>query len=258
MTETRETLEARKRDLFTAIRTLDADYGDGTLDEAAYRSMRERYEREAADTLAQLDALGPAGQGATTARRPARRLTTWLTLLIIAGIIVIILLGALQRRTEDAALSRISAQSVTPTPTSKALAKAMRAVRKDPRSAAAQIALGNALLNLGETSQADVRYREAMQLEPSDPRGPTLHAMILGGRSQRAQALQLLGDVERQHPGYARAWLLDGLLASHTRATYPRAIHAWRQFLTLQPRSPLAPQVRKWIASTQKAERKQR
>lgn len=253
MTETRETLEARKRDLFAAIRTLDADYDDGTLDEAVYRSTRERYEREAADVLAHLDALAeerrPVVSSPPRRRRP---MATLATLLAIGGVILVILLGAIQRGAENNALSRTPSQS--PTATSRALTKAMEAVLKNPRSAPAQMALGNAYFKLGETSQADAHYRAAARLAPSDPRPVTLHAMVLGSGSHRVQALRILRGVEERHPRYARAWLLDGLLSSHARATYPRAIHSWKRFLALQPNGPLAANVRHLIAAARKAE----
>jgi cytochrome c-type biogenesis protein CcmH/NrfG len=254
MTETQESLEARKRDLFAAIRTLDSDYEDGTLDEAAYRSTRERYEREAADILAQLDTLSASARPVTPPPRNRRRLTTWFVIGVIFAALAAILLGAVQRQSENVSLAQ-TAQSATPQPTSKALQKARAAVLEHPRSETAQIALGNAYLNLGQTALADERFRLAMRLAPSDPRPATLHAMVLGARSNRAPALALLATVEQQHPSYARAWLLDGLLASHNRATDPRAIHAWRRFLKLQPGSSLAPTVRKWIAATKKAEK---
>jgi cytochrome c-type biogenesis protein CcmH/NrfG len=253
MTETRETLEARKRDLFAAIRTLDADYEDGTLDEAVYRSTRERYEREAADILAQLDMLAQESRPVVASPPQWRRpMALGLTLLVIGGIIAVILLGAIQRRDENRALSQTASRS--PTPTSAALTKAMEAVLKNPRSAAAQLALGNAYFKLGETSQADIHYQAAAQLAPSDPRPVTLHAMVLGSGSRRAQALRILKRVEEAHPGYARAWLLDGLLSSHARATYPRAIRSWKRFLALQPNGPVAANVRHLIAATRKAE----
>lgn len=254
MTETQETLEARKRDLFAAIRTLDSDYEDGTLDETAYRSTRERYEREAADILAQLDALTPSPRQPEPPRRK-RRAGTLISLVVIAAAIVAILLGALQRQSENTALTQAAARATSPR-TSKALTRALQAAARNPRSETVQIAVGNAYLNLGDSSLADVRYREAMRLNPSDPRPATLHAMVVGSRANRSEALRVLGSVEQQHPTYARAWLLDGLLASHNRATYPRAIHAWQQFLKLQPRSPLVPSVRHWIAATKKAEQK--
>lgn len=255
MTETQESLEARKRDLFAAIRTLDSDYQDGTLDEAAYRSTRERYEREAAGVLAQLDALSPPARPVASPKRNRRRLTTWFMIGVILAAIAAILLGAVQRQSENASLQR-TALAATPQPTSKAVEKARQAVLKDPRSETAQIALGNAYLNLGRASLADERFRLAMRLDPSDPRPATLHAMVLGARANRVPALALLAKVEKQHPTYARAWLLDGLLASHNKATYPRAIRAWQRFLTLQPNSPLSATVRHWIAATRKAGKK--
>lgn len=255
MTETRETLEARKRELFAAIHTLDRDHEDGTLEDAAYRSARERYELEAADVLAQLDALPPETGLHSTPAAPRRRSRagTWITLGIVVACIAVILFGALARRDESAALSRVP----TPTagPASKALTKALQAVLKDPRSAHAQMVLGNAYLKLGESKQADRRYLEAMRLDPKNPQPVTLHAMVLGAGSRGAEALRILSRVEREHPRYARAWLLDGLLSSHSRSTVPRAIRAWKRFLALEPHSPLAPAVRGSIAAAQKGTR---
>jgi cytochrome c-type biogenesis protein CcmH/NrfG len=257
MTETRESLEARKRDLFAAIRTLDADYEDGSLDESVYLSTRDRYEREAADILERLDALddAPAVSAPPPRRRP-RSLGTAVTLLVIAGLIVVVLVGALQRRSENTALSQAAPQPTAPT--SPALVKARRAVLKNPQDATAQIALGNAYLNLGEAAQADVRYREAMQLEPSNALAPTMHAMVLGSRSHRVQALALLRSVELSHPRFARAWLLDGVISSHARSTYTRAIRAWKRFLALEPKSPVAATIRRSITAVEKAEASRR
>jgi cytochrome c-type biogenesis protein CcmH/NrfG len=258
MTETRETLEARKRDLFTAIRTLDADFEEGTLDASVYRESVDRYEREAAEVLAQLDALSSRDEPASTPSRPRRsRVTAGLAAGAVAAVIVILLLGAVQRRAEDRALGA-SARPAATQPTSKGLVKAQQAVLKNPRSPAAQMALGNAYLKLGESAQADSRYREAMMLAPEDPQPATLHAMVLGSGSRPEQALTVLARVERSHPRYARAWLLDGVLSSHSRSTYARAIHAWNRFLSLQPASALAPTVRRWIAATKGAERRAR
>lgn len=134
------------------------------------------------------------------------------------------------------------------------LLAAQAAVRAHPRGPDAYIALGNAYFASGLIAAADDSYQTALQLDPRRPEAPTLHAMMLGSLGRGAQARAVLGQVERAHPGYARAWLLDGLISSGQHQ-YGQAIAAWRRFLALSPRSALTVQVRKLIAGAERAQR---
>lgn len=243
MTETRETLEARKRELFDAIRTLERDCEDGTIDDEAYRRARGRFESEAALVEEHLDRLQdetPPGRAGTT------RLT-WLAApaggLVLAAV-VLFLLGALHPR---AANGTVTGDVPTALPLSSAIQVAERSAAAHPRSVDAQITLGNAYLDAGKDGLADRSYRAAMRLAPSRPEAPTLHAMVLGVAGKTRAALRQLGLVEHAHPTYARAWLLDGLLSSKSRAGYPRARRAWSVFLRLNPRGAVPSSVRTWL-----------
>jgi hypothetical protein len=86
-----------------------------------------------------------------------------------------------------------------------------------------------------------------MQANPARADAPTFHAMLLGAIKRYREALRLLTRVERSHPAYARAWLIDGLLSSHLKGGRERAVGAWLRFLLLEPQSALAPKVRRWI-----------
>src|SRR5438270_8504352 len=91
MTETRETLEARKRELFDAIRVLERDREDGTIDEGAYRSARDRYEKEAALVAEHLDTV--EGVETRPVHRPVR--VTWIAApavgLVLAAVVLFLL-----------------------------------------------------------------------------------------------------------------------------------------------------------------------
>jgi cytochrome c-type biogenesis protein CcmH/NrfG len=131
------------------------------------------------------------------------------------------------------------------------LLAAEREARAHPRSADALVNLGNAYLNNVQVAAADRAYMAAMQLDPTAPQPATLHAMILGSSGQSGQALALLRQVERRHPTYARAWVLDGLLSQRSNPAH--AIAAWQQFLALEPKSSLSATVRDLIARTKKS-----
>jgi cytochrome c-type biogenesis protein CcmH/NrfG len=118
-----------------------------------------------------------------------------------------------------------------------------------PRSADAMLQLGSDYLAAGDAVAADRSFQAAMRAAPDRPEPKTLHAMVVAAAGHAAAAHALLREVERTHPRYARAWLLDGLLEAHNRRTYPRAIADWQRFLSLQPHGPLARDVRGWIRS---------
>jgi Flp pilus assembly protein TadD len=124
---------------------------------------------------------------------------------------------------------------------------AERQAAAHPRSVQAQLALGNAYLNAGETARADRAYRTAIRLSPRAPAPPTLHAMALGAEGRPKDALTQLRSVELLHPSYARAWLLDGLIASRMPGDRARARRAWMTFLRLQPHGAVSGNVRIWL-----------
>ena len=265
MSDTRAHLLTRKRDLFAAIRMLEQDHEEGAIDDEAYRSARRRYESEAADILERIDTLPPE-EGETGAPvRPAPLPLRWRSpklLMALASAVVVVavtllLVTAIRGRTGNDAGTTAVAQTA-PTPGQQAspgVRRAERAVQKNPRSAAALINLGNAYVEAGQAAAADQSYIAALKVDPSNAQATTLHAMMLGSAGRNREAIALLRHVERAQPRFARAWLLEGLLWSHTPHGYSHAIASWRHFLQLQPRGALAAEVRGFIAAAIKAER---
>lgn len=246
-TETREALETRKRELYAAVRLLEEDRADGSIGEDAYQAARQRHEAEAAGIMQRLDAI-PAVPAAPAP--PRSRLWLLPAGLTVAVALALFLVAAVHSRGSGQTITG-DVPTVAPTPRSQ-LDIALQAARAHPGSAAAQIALGNAYLNSGQTAQADRSYRRAMRLAPNQPQAATLHAMMLAGSGSRSQALALLRTVERRHPRYARAWLLSGLVLSRTPGATERAVADWRRFLRLQPHGAVSADVRKWIAGATK------
>src|SRR5690348_15174912 len=107
MADSRSHLLVRKRDLYAALRTLEEDYRDGTIDEDTYRVARQRYEVEAAGILEQLDAL-PEDDAARAERRndaavrASRRYSPWILIggaasLIIAALVLFLVTATVPR-----------------------------------------------------------------------------------------------------------------------------------------------------------------
>jgi cytochrome c-type biogenesis protein CcmH/NrfG len=269
MANNRTQLLTRKGDLMAALRTLQQDHEDGVIDDGAYHAARRRYEQEAAEVLERLDALPPepGDQRALPERvadraqaRPAGFASPWLFAagagaIVVAAAIVLFLVTSVQPRSSNVARSS-GGGPATAKPLSPAIVAAQREVRAHPRSVTALITLGDAYLNNGQATTADSVYQRAMKVEPNAPQPPTLHAMIIGYSGQTARALAVLHGVERRHPSFSRAWLLDGVFSAHgPRGSpgYKHAILAWQQFLALEPHNSLSAQVRQWIAGAKKA-----
>ena len=174
--------------------------------------------------------------------------------------VALLLGGALRARTGNAAITGDIGQA-TPAPLSGASTQVLAAkslVQAHPRDPDAELQLATAYVNAKDNRAANVAYRRAIQLAPRRPEARTLYAMFRGSGGDNRAALTQLAVVERDHPSYARAWLVDGLLSSRMPAGLARAVHAWRRFLILSPHTTVAPQVRALLAEALKAEQKHR
>jgi cytochrome c-type biogenesis protein CcmH/NrfG len=257
--ETRAVLEARKSELYDAIRTLDRDQRDGLVDGEAYHGARTRYELEAAGILERLDLLeqtAPTDGAPTVGSR--RRLLIIGTGAVVVLAIALFLGGALRARTGTAAITGDVGQS-TPAPVSgqpSQVQQAQARVRSHPRDPNVELALATAYINVKNNGAANAAYMRAIKLAPHRPEARTMYAMFKGSGGDTRSALTQLSLVERQHPAYAKAWLVDGLLSSRVPAGLPRAIRAWRRFLQLAPHVAIAPQVRSLLASAERSQKR--
>lgn len=259
MKRTKIQLLTRKSDVLEALRILEQDRTDGLVDDGAYAAARQHYEHEAAQLLAQLDALDVANAATPPKNRASAYRARWgllvatATTLCVVGALVY-LIAAVHQRAPGEGITGSTGQgrSVTSGPSGLSLQAAQQAVYQHPRSYEALVNLGTAYLQNGRVMEADLSYQSAIGIDPSRAAAPTFHAMLLGAVKRYGQALALLNKVERDHPAYARAWLMDGILSSHTRTGKERAIAAWLRFLLLEPQSDLAPKVRHWIVQLER------
>jgi cytochrome c-type biogenesis protein CcmH/NrfG len=260
-------LLTRKADLLAALRLLQQDHEEGAVDAGAYQIAKHRYEQETVEILEQLDALPEndtvpiSTKDVGAAIKGAPRVSPWIfvagTALLVFGALVIFLISSLHSRSSAPVATGAAGQSGT-RPASAQVIAAERQVQAHPRNVTDLVTLGNAYLENGQPTSADGTYQAAMQLDPVAPQPATLHAMILGYAGKGTKALALLHQVERQHSSYSRAWLLDGVFSSHNPRRLNTAIHAWKRFLMLSPRSVMSKQVHSWIAGAEKAQKKRK
>jgi cytochrome c-type biogenesis protein CcmH/NrfG len=255
MTHPRSQLLARKDDLLNALRRLEVDRSAGTVDQEAYVSTRRRYEAEAATVLQRLDGLRGDDKEASPGALPSQGRPGWVVPSAVAAAvlvaIIVLLVEAVRPRVDVGTITGNAPPAVV-APTASVpprLIAAQRQARLHPASLQALLNLGTAYMNAGDSRDADVTFQRAMKLAPGRPEAATMHALLLGSALNRpSQALTLLLKVEGAHPGYARAWLVDGLISAQKRSLLPRAIAAYQRFLALDPRSQVAPGVRKILA----------
>lgn len=247
----RDALLARKEDLYSALRLLEEDFREGGVDRAAYQAARERYEREAADVLRRLDGLSP--EAGRRRKAPLSWMTVGAATMIVVAMALILLFATHARSAGGTATGDEGGPTPVPLGTpSPVLVAAESAALAHPRDYETLLRLGDAFLQTGDALSADRAYLRASAVQPQRPEAPTLHAMLLGAQGHDSQALSLLTSVERSHSRYARAYLLEGVIAAHHRGGYARAIRAWRHFLQLNPTGTIAARVRTWIRSAQK------
>lgn len=261
MSVSRTQLLSRKRDLFAALRTLERDYQDGVIDEDAYRSAVGRYEAEAAGILERLDTM-PFDEEPRVVRPAAppwsfSKVFAAGTAVLAVIAIALFLVAATHHRTGNEAVTGSEGGPAVSTPSavSGVVTAAQRAVQRHPNSVSALLNLGNVYFDSGDIAAANRSYGAAMNLAPNAPEPRVLQAMAIGMGGNPARADALLRGIQRTHPTYARAWLLDGLFTTHSRRGYARAIHDWRRFLALDPRGPMTSRVHQWLAAAQRQEK---
>jgi cytochrome c-type biogenesis protein CcmH/NrfG len=230
----------RKEELYAALRTLRNDFEDGAIDPDAYEITRDRYEFEAAAVLEELDVVEDSSPPAPVP--PRKAVTPGIALLLSLGIAALAVVLFLVAGLRDRAASSVAA-AATAVPPPPAVIRAQNAYARHPHRLTTVMALGSAYLDGGDAVDAEVVFRQAMTLAPRDPAPETMDALALSASGHPSQAEARLLTVEGAHPRYARAWLVDGLMANHTVAAHAHTIAALRHFLTLEPHAAVSPTV---------------
>jgi cytochrome c-type biogenesis protein CcmH/NrfG len=254
MAESRVELQNRKLDIFAAIHRLEQDYHDGLTEHDAYHALRVRLEVDAARVLERLESLPEQAGAARYVHVPHRALLSAAGLAVAAGAIILALTSALHLRAAGQSVTGGQPAPVSqPAAASARVRAAQRMVTRHPSNVDARLALGDAYLASGRPTLADHSYLAAMRLAPNRPEPATLHAMVLGSSGQTSRALTILHRVERAHPAFATAWLIDGLTSVHRQGGYAHAVVAWRRYLVLKPHTNMTGQVTMWIKQATRA-----
>ena len=188
-------------------------------------------------------ALGKAGELAGTAPANVRARvrasqSTFALRVGTAGEALALALQALEASAGPeslAALARAQARLDAPA----ARDTAARAVQAAPDSAAAQVALGAALLAARLDDEAEAAYRRAVQLEPGSAAAGTGLALALAGQGRAAPALEAARAATQADPHAAEAQAALGLaaLAQDPDDKKSEAIAAVQQASLLEPKN---------------------
>ena len=106
---------------------------------------------------------------------------------------------------EQIFISQAYLKAVTPD-ASKALVAAKAAVAADPKSAVAQVALGDAFVANKNVNDAYVAYRTASELDKTLLRGPMQLAVITRNAQAFPEALKAFNDIIAANPSYGPAY----------------------------------------------------
>jgi cytochrome c-type biogenesis protein CcmH/NrfG len=249
MIESREHLLVRKAEMLDALRALERDHEDGSVDDQSYRRARSRFEGEAALILQEIDRSTESGTAVPPKLQSPRRLISLIAGLAIVGALTLFLISALNNRSAGQTITGTQPGSIS-NPTSSgppAVLAAEKKARANPRSYADALSMGNAYLDAGDRRDADRAYLRAESLSPARPEAPTLHALLLASSGKDSPALSVLRRVEGTRPLYARAWFIDGLISSRRTSGYNEAVSSWAYFLRLTPTGPVAVEVKSFL-----------
>jgi Flp pilus assembly protein TadD len=99
---------------------------------------------------------------------------------------------------------------------------------------AANIGLGNLLFDSGQWEKAVDHYSTALEKDPKNADVRVDRAIAYHSLGQDAKAKEELLAVTKSHPEHRNAWLNLGVVSANMedKAT---AIHAWEQYLKLEP-----------------------
>lgn len=230
----REALTVR---LAADLDVLDAD----DLDRADLRlaAAFRRYQSRARTAPARSSSVRRGRPGPALPRR-ALVAATAATVLVGAG--AALAAGTRDRGADDLPTGDLPGSVATP-----GLGQLQQATAERPDDAQAWIALGRAHEAAGTLTAAVAAYDRALALTPAADDVKLLRAgLLLRGGSVR-EALPVLTDLARRHPGDADTVLLLGL--AQQRLERPEAGGTLRRYLELAPQGPGAETVRRLLAA---------
>ena len=125
----------------------------------------------------------------------------------------------------------------------------IRAAENDDTFAMAFFNLGSAYWAKGEYALAKSAYQRAVQLMPDTTAARYNLALIDRELKDRSGAINELETLVKEHPEYAQAHYVLGLLYADDPKAMAQAKQHYGEFLKLAPNDPSASVVRSWIAA---------
>jgi len=260
-----EVLAIRHRVALEAIRDSDADWRSGSLDDAAHAEQRERAERRASETLAELEAARAAASradtgsdGASVGRSPVSRRRVALVATVIAIVLVVGLaapapLSLANPVQTNAALVQQQTQEAERQATIKQLLDRLTA---DPSDVDSLSKLADAYLAGGSVDDLARGAQILLALLSVDPKDTSAYQRLItayvnvGDWADAASATDSYAKVASDSPDIA---FFRGIIAFRGRNDPAAAIEQFNAFLASAPDDPRATMIRALLAEAQSA-----
>jgi tetratricopeptide (TPR) repeat protein len=242
-------LMEEKASAYRALKELQFDYEAGHLSEDDYRGLRDRYESQAADVLAALDALGPtplprepaephAAPGrAGWARHPAA-LGVGATLVLVFGIVIGLNVGRFAQPEQPMAASAGPPSAVMPggPPVGAPMARLEPGKPIPPAILSGMLNAARQSLFEGRYAEAIAAYQAVLKRDPRNVDAVTHLGLIVAIGGHADAAIEAFDKAAAIDADYAPIYLYRGQVLYEVKQDYPGAVKAWERYLALVPR----------------------
>ena len=258
-----EMLEEERSFLLRSLDDLDAEFGDGNIDDETYVRLRADYTARTARVLQRLDGdRGPAGAPAAapdSGRPPtsaARRVLVGLGVVVFATVVAITLAYGLGARLPGETITGSQGGSAAVADAAARQAAQLRAaIRLKPEDSNLRLSLARILMGQAKYRSALMQFQNAARIDPTNPEPFAYSGWLIRLQGFPDQGLTLLDKALQVRPDYLDARFFKGLILLRDRHQPDAAIAEFRQYLGSSPDSPLANQVRNLLAEAVGAQR---
>ena len=254
----REELLEQKRQALRSLRELAFDHDAGHISDDDYADLRERYERETAALLAELDRLAPMPVEPPPPA-PIPRATAWRHPLAIGASAVALLVFGVGIGAGIVRYTTPDPPSATPMPGSRPLASLNPGPAPGgggtgaPRTITPEILQGmlqaaRASLFEGRYGEAIAAYQAVLKRDPKNVDAMTHLGLVVAIGGHADSALQTFDKALSLDPNYAPALLYRGQVLYESKQDTAGAIKSWEKFIAVAPPGEDRDRVAKLIA----------
>jgi tetratricopeptide (TPR) repeat protein len=256
--DAREQLLEQKRQALRSLGELAFEHEAGHISDDDYADLRARYEREAANVLAELDRLGeaPVEDPRPT---PSPRRAAWRHPLAVGASAAALLAFGVGLGAGIVRYTTPDPPSATPMPGSRPLAPVPAGPAPDggtagpPRALSPEMLEGmlkaaRASLFEGRYNEAIAAYQAVLKREPKNVDAMTHLGLIVAIGGHAETALETFEKALSLDPGYAPALLYRGQVLYESKGDAAGAIRSWEKFVAVAPPGEDRDRVVKMIA----------